>query len=132
MAEVLIHNAERWQVQHWRTLVSVYKHSPYFEHYEPELQRLFEQQFKHLLDFNRAGIQWVLRQLKPGFIMEETSVYQKDYGDEITDLRTQKKYAPAFKKYYQVFEDRIGFVPNLSILDLLFSEGPATAELLSS
>lgn len=132
MAEVLIHNAERWQVQHWRTLVSVYKRSPYFEHYEPELKRLYEQEFTQLLDFNRTGMQWVLRQLKPGFTTEETSVYLKEYGDEVTDLRALKKYAPAFKKYYQVFEDRIGFVPDLSILDLLFSEGPGVVDLLSS
>jgi hypothetical protein len=130
MAEVLIHNAERWQLQHWRTLVSVYKRSPYFEHYEPELKHLYGQEFTHLLDFNRAGMQWVLRQLKPGFSIEETSVYLKDHGNHVTDLRIVKTPSPIFKKYYQVFEDRTGFVPDLSILDLLFSEGPRAVELL--
>ncbi|MFI4963318.1 MAG: WbqC family protein [Legionellales bacterium] len=135
MKDVRIHNGERWQVQHWRTLVSVYKRSPYFDHYEEQLKPLFETPYTHLIDFNRAGIEWVSRQLSLEFEMQETMDFVKEYPADVTDLRPLKFYREQdsnlqFPKYYQVFEDRIGFLPNLSILDLLFSEGPRAVNWL--
>jgi len=133
MKDVQIYNSEQWQVQHWRTLTSVYRRSPYFEHYEPTLKPLFETRYDLLIDFNRAGVAWAKQQLGIRFEMKETTVFQKDYPPEVTDLRFLKPLKPqagTFPKYYQVFEDRIGFQPNLSILDLLFSEGPGAVGLL--
>ena len=130
MADVRIHNETRWQVQHWRTLVSVYKRSPYFEYYEPTLQPLFEQPFTHLTDFNKAGILWAKKQLGLKFELQETETYIKEYPADIADLRNLKNITKTTPKYYQVFEDRIGFLPNLSILDLLFCEGPAAVDAL--
>ena len=136
MAEVLIHNEERWQIQHWRTLVSVYKRSPYWEYYEQSLQSIFETQFTHLIDFNLASLQWLVKQLKAQIDIQITETFAASYPAEVLDLRhikpTSEKYDQGtFPKYYQVFEDRIGFIPNLSILDLLFAEGPATSAWLS-
>lgn len=131
MQDVLIYNTVNWQVQHWRTLVSVYSRTPYFEHYEPSLQRLFETAFTHLTEFNKAGIQWVMQQMRLKFQLQETNEYVKEYPAEITDLRdTKKEVLLPPPVYYQIFEDRIGFLPDLSILDLLFSEGPAAVRLL--
>ncbi len=130
MSSVCICNAERWQVQHWRTLVSVYKRSPFFYHYEPSVQALFEKQYTHLVEFNRDALQWVMQQLKLKIDIKETSAFVKDYAEGIIDLRKENTEHAITPKYYQLFEDRIGFQPNLSILDLLFSEGPATAAFL--
>ena len=129
MKEVTIHNQEKWQVQHWRTLVSVYSQSPFWEYYEPSLKALYEQPFSHLSEFNKATVVWCLKQLKCTIQLSETSAYSAFY-DDATDLRRLRPIKPSdnieFPGYYQVFADRIGFQPDLSILDLLFSEGPNT------
>jgi hypothetical protein len=130
MADVQIYNDGLWQVQHWRTLVSVYKRTPYFEHYEDLLRPLYEHSYTHLAAFNRASIDWVVKQLKIDLAVEETDLFVKDYGDGVVDLRNEKAANVPLPKYYQVFEDRIGFQPDLSILDLLFSEGPGAGDLL--
>ena len=67
MREVCIHNEERWQVQHWRTLVSVYKRTPFFDHYATTLGELFQTQFTHLADFNKATHRWVKAQLRQNY-----------------------------------------------------------------
>jgi len=130
MASVDIYNQGRWQTQHWRSLVSVYNRSPFFGHYELGLKPLFETQYSRLVDFNMQTILWAKRQLKLGFEIQETDVYIKQYPPDITDLRNIKDANCHIPAYHQVFEDRIGFLPGLSILDLLFSEGPAAASLL--
>lgn len=128
MAEVLLSYQQAWQVQHWRTLVSVYRRSPFFDHYEPSLQPLFETRYEHLIDFNLASTQWVLKQLKAPFALHCAAPEPGLLYD--ADLRMGVPELPDFPKYYQVFEDRIGFQPGLSILDLLFSEGPAARRWL--
>ena len=129
MEQVTLHNIEKWQVSHWRTLVSVYKRTPYWEYYEASLQHIFEIQFNNLIDFNKATIVWAVQQLKLKQESSEAAVFIADYGNGFIDLRRIKPSSEAQKlnkcpQYYQVFQDRIGFQPNLSILDLLFSEGP--------
>lgn len=130
IADVQISNESNWQVQHWRTLVSVYNRSPYFYHYQPSLEQLYEQPFTHLVDFNKAALDWVLKQLKFKPQLLETEAYHRECRDGCIDLRNDKSTALPMPKYYQVFEDRIGFVPDLSILDLLFSEGPHAKDWL--
>lgn len=130
MSEVQIFNGERWQTQHWRTLVSVYNRSPYFEHYAHSLQKLYETEFTALTAFNRASIEWAMKQLKMKPELQETTTYLKEYPEAAKDLRSFKRNESTSFKYHQIFEDRIGFLPDLSILDLLFSEGPMAAKML--
>ncbi|MCD6012557.1 MAG: WbqC-like family protein [Flavipsychrobacter sp.] len=130
MKEVKIFNTDMWQVQHWRTLVSVYKRTPYFDFYEHSLAALYEDDYTYLVDFNSASIGWVRAQLKLEFTINKTDEFVKEYPRDIIDLRNEKKSNLQTPKYYQVFEDRIGFQPDLSILDLLFSEGPGAVDLL--
>lgn len=131
MAAVAIASHERWQVQHWRTLVSIYRRSPFWEYYEPSLAELFNNPFTELTAFNLASYQWVARQLKLSIPLAETDTFVATCPAGTSDLRhmkpaTEQALHARFPHYYQVFADRIGFQPNLSILDLLFSEGPAT------
>ena len=130
MNEIRIYNEKRWQVQHWRTLVSVYKRSPFFDYYEDSLRELYETRFELLTEFNLAGISWIRKQLRLTFNVSETREFVQDYSDGIIDIRQKKYDGSKVPKYYQVFEDRIGFLPDLSILDLLFCEGPASVTIL--
>jgi hypothetical protein len=133
MRDIHISNKDRWQVQHWRTLTSVYKRSPYFDFYEPTLQALFEQRFEKLVDFNLASIHWLKEQLEVSFPETFADEYIPDYGNDIVDLRHKQKARIQDNKatYYQLFSDRNGFLPNLSMLDLLFSEGPYSRDWIN-
>lgn len=125
---------ERWQQSHWKGIVSCYNSSPWFEYYQDDLAVLYQQQFSFLKDWNIACFQWTMKCLKQEPAFSFTSAYKKAYSeDEFFDLRnkiTPKHPNPFLPDnsidkitYRQVFEDRTGFVPDLSILDLLFCEG---------
>ncbi len=129
MRDIKIFNRDRWQVQHWRTLVSVYRRSPYFEHYEHSLQQLFQTEYTFLTDFNLAGIHWLKENLRVTFNETFAEEYQEQYDESFTELRNikpgyQKSPATSSPQYVQMFSERNGFLPDMSILDLLFSEGP--------
>lgn len=129
MNEVRIDNKTNWQTLHWRSIKSLYNRSPYFEFFAPEFEPLFQQKFELLCDFSKAGISLLskLSGVKNSIIIAEN--YQQNYPDAKADIRkdfrsNQYNLQPEkFKKYQQTFEERTGFLPNLSMLDLLFSEG---------
>ena len=131
ISEVRIANDGRWQVQHWRSLFSAYNRSPYFFHYGPGLEELLHTEVERLIDFNRAAFTWVARQLRMPATLEETTSFLPVYPDDCYDFRKERKMPVVpHKEYTQVFADRMGFVPGLSILDLLFAEGPRTGQWL--
>jgi len=132
MGKTCIANSDKWQQQHWRTIVSAYANTPYFDHYAASLEALFIEPYKLLTDFSLASVQWLQRQLKISLNESFAATYCKDHPDAIHDLRTRAALAPhpGFPPYYQVFQERTGFIPNLSLLDLLFSEGPHTLHWL--
>jgi len=124
-----------WQDNHWKTIVSLYNRSPFFEYFEHHFRPLFEQPFSHLYEFNDAGIRLVNQLLKLELDIQHQDVYHKTYPVAVTDLRDQMKPQAMPKEmssvqYYQVFADRSGFQPNCSIMDLLFCEGMAARTLL--
>ncbi|MCB0698740.1 MAG: WbqC family protein [Chitinophagales bacterium] len=134
MHEVKIDYSERWQAQHWRTIFSVYGKSPFFEHYAPVIESLYNKCYERLIDFSKATVDAVKKELELKFEEDIAIEYKKDYSDCI-DIR--KMFKPGVEKtpiqnnlYYQLFEERNGFFPNLSILDLLFSEGPASTAVM--
>lgn len=137
MGAVQICNKQRWQVQHWRTIYSVYKRSPYFDFYEPSLLPLFEQPYTSLSEFCLATTDWLKAQLKLSFEELFADEYEKHYV-AIADLRTgfmpgiEKRTDIAKPSYYQLFEDRTGFLPNMSMLDLLFVQGPYSMEWMKN
>jgi len=127
ISETGIANTGQWQQQQWRTIVSAYNNSAYFEYYAHSLEELFVREYIRLADFNLAGIHWLKRQLGFSFEEEETAQYIKQYPADIVDLRAKKQGSEqrdiTFPAYYQVFRERNGFLPDLSVLDLLFAEG---------
>lgn len=135
MRDVKIDYESKWQQQHWRSIYSAYGNSPYFEHYAPPIEALFKKEFAHLIDFCKASIDLIAGFIGASLKHAITDTYRAEYTGSV-DLRTSLK--PGIERkpvsdmmYYQVFADKNGFHPNLSILDLLFAEGPATKQILS-
>ncbi len=128
--DVLISHDFDWQKLHWRSLETAYRTSPYFEFYEDDLRPLFDKKYTYLVDLNIDSIQIINDLLDINIPYQFTDKYLADYGSEIEDLRYLKnaKKEPGIvadmPTYTQMFQDRHPFMPNLSILDLLFMEGP--------
>ena len=135
--DIRICNYEKWQINHWRTIFSCYNRSPYFEYYRDDLECLFKDQIDFLFDFNISIMFWLKRvlNLKAEIIITEQISLELKKDASIKDLRNRwipKNFQDeSFDLVYpQVFEDRIGFQSNLSILDLLFNTGPECMKFL--
>ena len=123
--DVKISNDFNWQRLHWKSLESCYRNSAYFEYYEDEFAKFYHQKFDFLFDYNLELLQWLFKQLKTSPSFEVTKEYHEIPGELDFRGRTLfKKPEGEFKPYFQVFDDREGFKPNLSIADLLFNLGP--------
>jgi hypothetical protein len=132
----------RWQVIHFRAISSCYNRSPWFEHYRDDLADLFNRPFEFLMDWNLACFEWMNRQLDIPLNWElksepqESTFKKHPVKDDSTNFflpgnkETWLKEDGNTIKYAQVFQDRVGFIPGLSILDLLFCEGPQAKKLL--
>lgn len=133
--DVTIFNSEKWQLQHWKSLESAYRTSPFFEFYEDELKPLFFEEAELLLDFNLKCFEVICGCLQLNVSISKTSTFEKKVNDtsDLRHLVNAKIEAPQHcEAYTQVFADKHGFIPNLSILDLLFNEGPNTLNYLES
>ncbi len=132
MKDVKLETAFDWQKQHFKSLEMAYRTSPFFEYFEDAIQPIFQKKHTFLVDLNYETIAIVSKCLGLKFNYTETQEYFKDVP-EFTDLRpliVGKKDNNQFEPYTQVFEDRHGFLNNLSILDLLFNEGRYAVEYL--
>ncbi|MBB5440780.1 hypothetical protein HDC92_004484 [Pedobacter sp. AK017] len=132
--DVKISNDFNWQRLHWKSFESCYRNSAYFEYYEDEFAVFYQQKFEFLFDFNLQLLDWLFKQLKITPAYAFTNEYHKE-TDVVQDYRTklhfkQEVAAGDFKPYFQVFDDRQGFKPNLSIVDLLFNQGPQSKNYL--
>ncbi|WP_435139782.1 WbqC family protein [Formosa sp. A9] len=133
--DVKVAHNTNWQTIHWKSLLSAYKTSPFFEYYEDELQPLFEMKVDYILDFNLKCFEVISDCIQLEKNIEYTKTYQHEITDA-TDLRflINAKSENEFKNeaYTQVFENKHGFLNNLSILDVLFNEGPNTLHYLEN
>jgi hypothetical protein len=122
-----------WQRLHWLSLQACYRRSAYFEYYEDEFAPFYEKKFDYLFDYNEQLLQFILKSVKLKLPLNYTETYEADYPS-LVDLRDtiSPKKEPDFeqKAYFQVFEERQGFQKNLSIIDLLFNQGPHSVNYL--
>lgn len=129
--DIKVDNSQPWQKQHWRSILSSYSRSPFFEHYSEGVNKLLQKQHIFLFDLNWEIIEWLQKVLKLKANFEFTGDYVREYDqDKFVDRRNfwlPKNYNRAAEgwtpKYTQVFEEKFGFYTNLSILDLLFCRG---------
>jgi len=130
--DVRISNSEPWQRQHWRSIQAAYGNAPFYAHYESALRPFFEKKWPFLYDLNLEIIDFVLNKTFrwSGEIHPETSYTPPGDWPKGLDGRNQVLEIEA-APYAQVFEDRHGFVPNLSVLDLLFCTGKLGGEVLA-
>jgi len=127
-ADTQIDSRESWQVHHYRSLEASYNRSPYFEFYKDELNELFEGAVGSLLDFNEKALRWIMNKLEIEREVQFTTDFLREYP---LDHRTQD-LTHFDGEYLQVFQEKLGFVNGLSILDLLFNLGPSAGAYLFS
>lgn len=138
--EVEISYQENWQIKHWRAITSAYKNSPYFDYFEEEIKPFYFNQYCSLLDYNLKQAQTILKILKQKREITLTAHYN-NVVENVVDLREKIHPKIPFredsitadilaKPYYQTFENKFEFQPNLSILDLLFNTGLGSNEYL--
>jgi len=128
--EVKIYYKQKWQVQQWRTIMSCYNRSPWFEYYRDNLERIIKTEFEYLFQLNTEILKWLSGILKLQLPLIETSVVETTL--DLRDRWIPKNFQANNEIHYQqLFEDRIGFQANLSVLDLLFMKGPEIHQFLS-
>lgn len=135
--DMAISYVEPWQQVHRRCLESAYKAAPYFDHYYDYLKPVFETRFERLIDLNDAALQAVMKALKIHKELVHTTDYVRQ-GDVPEECDLREAFSPkrlaepgTLPEYYQVFSAKFPFAPDLSILDLLFNEGPETASFIA-
>jgi len=130
--DVFIANEILWQKQHWKSICSAYKSSPYFEFYEKDLEPFYEKKAIHLMDFNLKILLKIMEliqaQLNYEFVeWDENKHHRMDFL-----INAKKKLGLKAKPYTQVFENKSGFLDNLSILDVVFNLGPKSSNYLKN
>jgi hypothetical protein len=133
LKEVKISYAQPWNKIHWRAIVSAYNNSPYFMYYQFDFEKFYNTEYKWLLDYNTQLLLLCLKLLGMDKEISFTEEYLPHYpnGMDKRNLYISAKLSGInFTKYPQVFDFKIGFIPDLSIIDLLFNRGPESLEYL--
>ena len=125
--EVEISNETSWQKEHWKSICSAYRSSPFFEHYEKDFAVFFDINIVSLFDFNLELIKMIMSLLELPFSFQKVS-FNKEVDIRLDVLiQAKKKSLIIQKSYTQVFQYKSGFISNLSIIDALFNLGPNCA-----
>ncbi|WP_159800641.1 WbqC family protein [Flavobacterium sp. MK4S-17] len=123
--DVKIETAFDWQKQHFKSLEAAYRTSPFFEYFEDDIRPVFEKQHTYMMDLNFQIMEIITECLGMDFSYDKTTEYfhEVDNVKDYRHLANGKKDTSSFEPYTQVFEEKHGYINNLSILDLLFNEG---------
>ena len=128
ISEIKISYKDDWQKLHWNAIKSAYNSSPFFEYYSNELEVFYQEKENNLIIFNNK-----LQEVILDLLQEEnnsTPTVEYLHSGNFTDLRNHDFTLEDPEKYNQVFMEKHGFIPNLSILDLLFNLGPESLDYL--
>ena len=139
MKDIRISDHGNWRHLHWNAIESAYSNTPFFEYYKDDLRPFYENKYTFLADFNEELRCKICELMDISPVVEHTASYHTDFLPDEADYREvihpKKDYTEVDqdflpKPYYQVFESRHGFLPNLSIIDLLFNMGPESVLVL--
>ncbi len=124
--DTLVENDFPWQDQHFKSLQIAYRTSPFFEFFEDDLAPIFEKKYTYLQDLNIDTFLFLTDALQIETTFSKTQEYKVEPNEKDFRLLAEIKQQPEklVEKYIQMFDDKHGFISNLSILDLLFMEGP--------
>ena len=128
--DILVENTN-WQKQHYKSLEAAYNHSPFFEFYKDDLRKIFSKKYTYLLDVNLDSFKFIMDALE---LFKEYTLSKTYEETKLNDFRnladSKKKVEISSIPYIQMFDQKFGFLKNLSILDLLFMEGPNSINFL--
>lgn len=129
MKDIEISYAENWQKLHWKSIKTAYQSSPYFEFYEDYIADIYQFKDKFLLDYNLKSLEIIQKILKSDKTFGFTEIYNKttDFKDFRNHFSAKVETSAELEEYYQTFSDKMGFIKDLSILDLICNKGPESA-----
>lgn len=131
ISEKKIAYKQNWQRQHWRSIESAYRNSPFFIYYADELKVFYENKFEFLFEYNTQLLRTLLLLLKLNKEIHFTENFEEEVKDDLRDIISIKEQDTLdLIPYTQVFSNKHGFQANLSIIDLLFNKGPESVELI--
>jgi hypothetical protein len=128
--DIQISYDEDWIKNHWKALESAYMHTPYFEHYGSEVFQLISSKETSLLNFNLSILNSIIKWLDLDVYFNCTESFSKNVGEDFRTFNFNQPNVDDKTSYYQVFSGNHGYIPNLSLLDLLFHEGPLARKYL--
>ncbi len=133
MRDIKIDYDEDWRRIHWKSLETAYRKSPFFEYYEDDFLPFYRKKHSYLIDLNYELEEMIKSLLGITSKTIKCNKYEEnepDYRQLISPKNKTFIKGVKFEKYLQVFNDRHGFIENLSIVDLLFNLGPAATAYL--
>ncbi|GAB3996541.1 WbqC family protein [Spirosoma daeguense] len=133
-----VDNGQPWQQQHWRCLRAAYGKAPFFDYYAPELEPVYQKKWTFLFDINYELLTICLKQLRVKVPFSLTNCYEKEVETGVFDARSRLNPRQRTESYVfhqsVAYQQNFGvdFVPNLSIIDLIFCQGPAALDVLKA
>ncbi len=123
---------ENWQKQHWKTIENSYSSSPYFEFYKSQLVKFYKTKFEYLMEYNIMLIETLLSILEIKLETESSTKNLSQNEIEKKIILTKDDQKITFSRYSQVFENKHGYIENLSIVDLIFNLGPESINFINN
>ena len=136
--DIVLETNNRWNIIHWRAIHSAYSHSPYFLYYSDAFEAIYKNPPQTLIEFNNALLNVIFKLLKVEVDIKYTNEFLpiNNLTSDLRNLIHPKQTSDYigkpvhFKPYIQTFDNKYAFIPNLSIIDLLFNEGTSSLDYL--